>query len=116
MALRLIDGDYVPDGSGELETVSGRRELLQRVLFKLQARRGRYPFMPRLGSLLSTLPREKASRRQELARAWAEQALEEENVTVEKVELLPEHDHTLPIRVTLRERSGKMTIKTEVRI
>ena len=40
MELKLRNGDYVPDGVGGLKRVEGREALLQRVLFKLTARRG----------------------------------------------------------------------------
>ena len=63
MALMIRDGDYVPDGVGGLKRVSGREALLQRVLFKLTARRGAFPFREELGSRLSRLPRLPASQR-----------------------------------------------------
>ena len=59
MALLLRGGDYVPDEMGGLRTVEGAEEVLQRVLFQLQARRGSFPFLPELGSRLYLLPREK---------------------------------------------------------
>ena len=59
MALLLKDGDYVVDERGGLRTVEGAQDLLQRVLFRLQARRGSFPFLPELGSRLYLLPREK---------------------------------------------------------
>lgn len=52
MELKLRNGDYVPDGVGGLKRVEGREALLQRVLFKLTARRGAFPFLPELGSRL----------------------------------------------------------------
>ena len=47
--LRMKNGDYVPKGSG-LETVSGSEAVLQRVLLRLTARRGAFPFMESFGS------------------------------------------------------------------
>ena len=55
MALLLRGGDYVPDEMGGLRTVEGAEEVLQRVLFQLQARRGSFPFLPELGSRLYRL-------------------------------------------------------------
>lgn len=52
--LRMKNGDYVPKGSG-LETVSGSEAVLQRVLLRLTARRGAFPFMESFGSRLWTL-------------------------------------------------------------
>ena len=43
MERKLIGGDYVPDGRGGLETLSQEEALLQRVLFRLTARRGQFP-------------------------------------------------------------------------
>ncbi len=56
MELAMQNGDYVPDGVGGLRRVSGREALLQRVLFKLAARRGAFPFREDLGSRLWQLP------------------------------------------------------------
>ena len=82
MALLLKDGDYVADEQGGLRTVEGAQDLLQRVLFRLQARRGSFPFLPELGSRLYLLPREKPGDRQTLARQYAAEALREEDVEV----------------------------------
>ena len=54
MELLIRDGDYVPDGSGGFLRLEGAQELLERVLFRLVARRGGMPFLPELGSLLHT--------------------------------------------------------------
>lgn len=82
MALLLKDGDYVADEQGGLRTVEGAQDLLQRVLFRLQARRGSFPFLPELGSRLYLLAREKTGDRQALARQYAAEALREEDVEV----------------------------------
>lgn len=58
--LRMKNGDYVPKGSG-LETVSGSEAVLQRVLLRLTARRGAFPFMESFGSRLWTLGQLKAA-------------------------------------------------------
>lgn len=44
MELKLQNGDYVPDGVGGLRRVWGQEALLQRVFYKLMARRGSFPF------------------------------------------------------------------------
>ena len=79
MELYLRDGDYLPDGKGGFRRTQGREELLQRVLWKLTARRGSFPFLPDLGSRLYRLGREKASERQSLARQYVAEALADEN-------------------------------------
>ena len=44
MELELQNGDYVPDGIGGVRRVSGREALAQRIIFRLTARRGSFPF------------------------------------------------------------------------
>lgn len=88
MERKLMDGDYVPDGSGGLTTLSGGEEVLARVLFRLTARRGGLPFLPRLGSRLHELGQTKPSARQALAVQYVAEALEEEQeIIVRSVEL-----------------------------
>jgi hypothetical protein len=87
-ALKIRDGDYVTDGLGGLERVEGSQELLQRVLFKLTARRGSFPFIQSLGSTLYTLGSLPARQRQAGAEAAVMQALEDEkDLKVEQVKL-----------------------------
>src|SRR5699024_6685355 len=83
----LVNGDYVPDGAGGLQRTSGGEEALARALFRLTARRGGLPFLPGLGSRLHALSREKPSARQALAEQYVAQALGEEDVSVQSVEL-----------------------------
>ena len=71
----LRDGDYVPDGLGGFEQTSGEREALARVLFLLTARRGKFPFLPQMGSRLYQLGRERPSTRQALAAQYVTEAL-----------------------------------------
>ena len=87
MELRIRDGDYVADGAGGVERLAGERELLQRVLFRLCARRGALPFLPELGSRMHLLSREKPARRLSAARQYAAEALAEENVEIRDVTL-----------------------------
>lgn len=83
----LNHGDYIPDGGGGLLSVGGREEVLARALFRLAARRGALPFLPGLGSRLYQLSREKPSARQALAEQYVAEALGEEGVSVQSVEL-----------------------------
>lgn len=86
--LKIKDGDYVFDGVGGAVQVKGRDALLQRVLFKLTARRGGFPFLENLGSTLYALGSVPASQRQSAAATAVVQALaDEENLQVEQVEL-----------------------------
>ena len=50
MELRLEQGDYVPNGAGGFQRLEGAEALLQRVLFRLPARRGQFPFLPELAA------------------------------------------------------------------
>ena len=70
MELKLEQGDYVPDGAGGFETLDGAQALLARVLFRLTARRGQFPFLPEMGSRLYLLGRERPSAR-EAPRPWS---------------------------------------------
>lgn len=83
--LQWNDGDLVPNGAGDFCRLEGSQALVQRVLFKLTARRGSFPFLPRLGSQLHTLGREKPSARPALCAQYVRQALEDEDVTVTDV-------------------------------
>ena len=79
MELKLINGDYLPDGAGGPSRPSGGEEVLARVLYRLTARRGALPFLPQLGSDLRLVLREKPSARQALAAQYVTQALAEES-------------------------------------
>ena len=64
MTLKIQNGDYVTDGCGGLERVEGTQALLQRVLFRLKARRGQFPFLETLGSRLWQLGQVSSGQRQ----------------------------------------------------
>lgn len=83
--LQMSNGDFIPDGTGDFCRLEGSQALVQRILFKLTARRGALPFLPKLGSQLHTLTREKQSARQALCVQYVRQALEDEDVTVTDV-------------------------------
>ena len=84
--LKLENGEYVKSGS-RLRRVEGQEALQQQVLFKLTARRGKFPFQAELGSRLwqlGTVPRQQ---RQAAARQFVAEALAGEPLAVEEVEL-----------------------------
>ena len=90
MELFLKDGDYLPDGKGGFVRSVGGEELLQRVLFKLTARRGSFPLLPELGSQLYLLPRQKLSEWETLAKEYVSEALSDENeLSVSAVTVTP---------------------------
>lgn len=89
MELKIRNRDYVPDGMGGMQRVSGKEELLQRVLFLLTARRGGFALLPTLGSRLHLLGREKPGNRHSAAKKYVAEALGgETGVTVEDVSLV----------------------------
>lgn len=108
MDLKLQNGGYVSDGAGGLVRVSGGEELLERVLFRLKARRGAFPLMPDLGSRLWELPRVSPAERQAAAEQAAAEALAEENLTVEGV-TLTETENGLAVAVCLSAADGTFT-------
>lgn len=83
---KMKDGDLIPDGAGGFVQLQGEEAVLQRVAFRLTARQGSFPFLPKLGSKLHTLCREKPGVRQSLCAQYVAQALEGEDVTVTQVE------------------------------
>lgn len=114
MELKLVDGDYVPDRTGGLSSLSGQEELLARVLYRLKARRGGLPFLPELGSRLYLLRKARPSERKALAAQYVAEALEEErDLRVEAVELAAEGERGV-LTVCLEWRGEHLTAAVEV--
>ena len=83
---KLREGDYCLEGGGTFAQAEGASALLERVLFKLQVRRGSFPLMPDLGSRLYLLPRAKPSAQAALGASYAAEALAGEEVAVTRTE------------------------------
>lgn len=114
MSLFLKDGDYVPDGKGGFCGLSETEELLQRVLFRLMARRGGFPLLPKLGSRLYCLPREKSAKRAAQAKQYVEEALEEErNLNVLAVDFATETG-VLVAHLSFREERFSITVPMDL--
>lgn len=114
MEFMVRHGDYRPDGKGGFCRVEGREELLQRVLWKLSARRGAFPFLPELGSQLHLLRREKPSMWNTLARQYVAQALaDEEELSVTAVEVARNGDK-LAVNVAMKWQGEDLSVKLEV--
>ena len=113
MALELRDGDYVPDGAGGLRRVRGREALLQRVLFRLTARRGAFPFLEDLGSRLWALGRVPGPERQAAARQYVAEALSGEAVTVRDVALERDGGGRTAVTVWLRHEGEDLPVTVE---
>ena len=101
MEIKLINGDYVPDGLGGIQRCRGADALLQRCLYRLTARRGQFPFLPELGSRLYLLGKSPPSQRLTAARQFVAEALAEEDVEVTDVTLTPLADGHMSITVLL---------------
>lgn len=114
--LRLRTGDYVPDGMGGLERVEGREALLQRVLFKLTARRGQFPFWEDLGSRLWQLGRVPPGQRQGAAVQYAAEALADEpGLTVNTVTLTPESGSAGSLTVEMTWQGQDLAVTLDIR-
>ena len=114
MELKIKDRDYVSDGAGALVRVSGREELLERVLYKLSVRRGSFALMPELGSELHLLWRENGEGRATAAKRYVAEALAAETaLTVSGVSLEQKGDLLLLRAALLYEGE---TLEVSVRI
>ena len=114
MELLLKNGDYALDERGGLIRAAGGEELLQRVLFKLSARRGGFPLLPELGSRLFTLPGHKPGEWNILARQYVSEALNgEEELAVTEVAVTPAGSGAL-VTVTLDYRGEMLAVTLEV--
>ena len=112
MSLLLRNGDYEPDECGGFLRAAGADELLERVLFRLQARRGGFALLPNLGSRLYALSGEKAARRAALAKQYVEEALAEEaDLRVESV-LWDERNGLVEANLRLRDETLSLRLET----
>ncbi len=111
--LEMNNGDFTPDGAGDFCRLEGSRALIQRVLFRLTARRGALPFLPGLGSQLHTLSREKKSARQALCNQYVCQALEEEDVTVTDV-VYTEQGELAQVKVCLEWQGEPLEVTAQI--
>ena len=114
MELRLRNGDYVPDGVGGLLRAEGREALLQRVLFKLTARRGAFPFLPELGSRLHQLGKVPPAQRQAAAAQYAAEALEGEALSVESAALARGAEGSMALTVNCLWRGEPLPVTIEI--
>lgn len=116
MALMLRNGDYVSDGAAGLRRVQGQDALLQRVLFRLTARRGSFPFWETLGSRLWQLGQLPISARQTAAKQYVTEALAEETgVSVETV-TLTESDSGAALLAELSYEGTLLPVTVEIRM
>ena len=115
MELKIRDGDYVPDNAGGFVRLAGKEALLQRVIFRLTARRGALPFLPELGSRLYQLTACPPLQRQGAAMQYAAEALAAEpSVSVTGV-TLREEGGMLALEVHLQWEDETLTLPLNVR-
>jgi len=112
--LLIQHGDYVANGRGGVQCLNGNEALLQRVLFRLRARRGGFPLLPELGSDLHLLPREPPTAWQSLAARYVSQALQPENVTVKTVEVTMPEEGSLMLTVYLDREGETLSVQTQL--
>lgn len=113
--MKLVNGDYVPDGRGGLSALSGAEEVLARVLYRLTARRGGLPFLPSLGSRLHLVLRARPSERQALAAQYAAEALEEERELRVTEVVLTEQGERAELTVHLAWQGEALSVNVELR-
>ena len=114
MEAKLVNGDYVPDGLGGIVRRRGADALLQRVLFRLTARRGQFPPRPELGSRLYLLGRESAASRPSAARQYVAEALAQEEVGVADVLLSHAGDGRAQVTVLLDYQGTELSVTLTV--
>jgi len=116
MALVLRNGDYVPDGAMGTLRVKGQEALLQRVLFRLMARRGSFPFWEELGSRLWQLGQLPGTARQSAAKQYVAEALSDEaNLSVEDV-TLTERDGRAWLTAELTCGGDRLSVTVEIQV
>ena len=114
MSLLLKDRDYVADGNGGVTVVRDGEALLNEVLFRLTARQGSFPFLPKLGSRMDQLRREKASAWEVLALQFAVEALDEmDEVTVTGAAVRQEGER-LWVSVYLLWRGERLSVTAQL--
>lgn len=112
MELKLKNGDYLADGAGALVRASGDEALLERVLFRLSARRGGFAPLPQLGSRLHLLGREKPGARQTAAQQYVAEALADEDVEVTRV-ALTQGAAALTVYLRAQDTQWQITLQVE---
>ena len=114
MEPRIKNGDYIPDGLGGVVRCEGAEAVLERVLFRLTARRGGLPFLPRLGSRLYLLSREPAVQRFSAAQQYVAEALAEEPVNITDVELIALGEGRTQLTVWLDYQGTELSVSMAV--
>lgn len=114
MELILKNGDYVLREGGGFARAVGEEELLQRVLFKLTARRGAFPLLPALGSRIYLLPRYKMSQWETVARQFAAEALADEPKLSVTGVTAARQENAIRLEIALKYQGDPFSVTVEV--
>ena len=113
MEIQLFDGDYVRSGSGVKE-LGGTDEMLERIAFRLKARRGGFALLPEFGSRLYELARIKKSERRLAAEQFIRQAMADEtDVDIRSIRV-EEEAGVMKIDLELICDGGEYSMQVEV--
>lgn len=110
----LRNGDYVPNGFGGFVRLQGDEAVLQRALFKMNVRRGSFPFLPRLGSRLWELGREKPESRNAAARQFAAEALSGMGLQVQDASVTMAGDNQARVEVYLKKADETVSLEVTI--
>ncbi len=112
MVNKLINGDYVLQGTS-IVRLEGVQAIFADAVFRLQVRRGSFPFLPELGSRLWQLGRERPADWASCARQACLEALQGTGVSLESIRVCQE-GQALLVELTLT--LGTHSMETEVRV
>ena len=107
----LKNGDYVPDGFGGFVRKNANEGLLCEALFRLNCKRGSFPFLPELGSCLFMLSGKKKSEREPLALQYCAEALAPLGLTVRQVSVTEQANRQLSITVYAADETTQYTLE-----
>ena len=111
MAIKLEKGDYALCGSACVP-LRGQASAFADALFRLQCRRGCFPFLPKLGSRLWRLGLERRADRPALARQFCAEALEGSVVQARDVTVREQEALSVELTLVL----GEANVNVEVPI
>ena len=106
--VRLEKGDYALRGA----PLRGQEAAFADALFRLQCRRGSFPFLPKLGSRLWRLGMERRADRPALARQFCAEALE--GCAVQSGSVTVREEGALIVELTLAIGEAKVNVEVQV--
>lgn len=112
MVNKLVNGDYVAQGGG-IARMRGTDAAFANAVFRLQCRRGSFPFLPELGSRLWQLGRLRPGDWEVCARQYCIEALQGSGVEVQSVQVTQQGQ---AICVETELTLGENTLLVEVNV